>query len=288
MSQATYIPYRQIAAKLGISRGDVVLLTSDVLKLAIKARREEKEFISDPFINSFFDQVGTEGTLLLPSYNFDLEDGDSFDLLKTEPMTGSLAIAAMKDSSFSRTKHPLHSFLVKGSDSERLISMENSSSFGIDSPFSYLLEKDALMVFAGTSPGEAMTFTHFVEEREQVWYRKYKKIRINYTGPDGIAIRKNYKLYAKKFGWTMKLDRLQEVLPADILNTFSINGIPLYTIRCSDAYDFISKDIRQNNASLIAGFSIKLYLRDILKSGLQRFTLFRTTYGKIRSAKRIY
>ena len=114
MSQDTYIPYKQIAKKLGIAGGDTVLLTSDILALAMKARREEKEFISDPFINSFFEEVGADGTLMIPSYNFDLEDGDSYDIAKTEPMTGSLAIAAMKDQAFKRTQHPLHSFLVKG------------------------------------------------------------------------------------------------------------------------------------------------------------------------------
>ena len=288
MSQETYIPYKQIAEKLGIVKGDTILLTSDILALAIKARREEKEFISDPFINSFFEEVGAEGTLMIPSYNFDLEDGDSFDIVKTEPMTGSLAIAAMKDEGFKRTQHPLHSFLVKGNDTDRLIAMDNISSFGIDSPFAYLLEKDALMIFAGTRPGEAMTFTHFVEEREQVWYRKYKKLKINYTGSDGKSEPKAFKLYSKKFGWTMKLDRLQDKLPSDILNTYLINGIPFYTIRCSDVYEFISRNIRENNASLIAAYSIKLYFRDIIKTNLQRFTLFRTTYGKIRSAKRIH
>ena len=195
MAQHEYIPYKKIAEKLGIARGDTVLLTSDILALAMKARKEEKEFISDPFINSFFEEVGTDGTLMIPSYNFDLEDGDGFDMLKTEPMTGSLAIAAMKDERFKRTQHPLHSFLVRGKDRDRLVTMENISSFGIDSPFAYLLEQDALMIFAGTTPGEAMTFTHFVEEREQVWYRKYKRLRINYSGADGRTELRSYKLY---------------------------------------------------------------------------------------------
>jgi aminoglycoside 3-N-acetyltransferase len=287
MDNPKYIPYRQIAARLSISRGDVVLLTSDILKLAMKARKEEKEFISDPFINSFFEETGTEGTLLIPSYNFDLENGDSFDILKTEPMTGSLAVAALKDDSFVRTLHPLHSFLVKGTESEKLSSMENNSSFGPDSPFAWLLEKNALMVFAGTTVSEAMTFTHFVEESEQVHYRKYDRMMIKYTDRQGVTTEKAFKLYAKKPGWTMALHKLEGILPQDMLRKYVFNGIPFYTIRCQDAYEIISRDIRENNASSLVEYNMKLYFRDIIKLRLNRFNIFRTTYGKIRSAKRI-
>jgi len=288
MGGESYIPYKEIAKVLEIPNGDVVLLTSDILRLAMKARAEEKEFISDPFINSFYDELGTEGTLLLPAYNFDLEDGDAFDIRKTIPMTGSLAVSALKDESFTRTAHPLHSFLAKGKDAEALADMNNVSSFGPDSPFAWLLEKNALMVFAGTTLAEALTFTHFVEESEQVRYRKYKRLKIKYTNMKGRTEDRYYKIYSKKAGWTMQLHKLSEILTPDVLKVYQINGIPFYTIRCRDAYEVISNDIKENNASSIAGFNTKLYFRDIIKTGLQRFNLFRTSYGKIRSAKRIH
>jgi len=288
MGQQQYTPYKEIANLLDIQKGDVILLTSDILKLAMKARMEEKEFISDPFINSFYDELGAEGTLLMPAYNFDLEDGDAYSVRQTTPMTGSLAVAAMKDESFIRTAHPLHSFLVKGRDADTLAKMNNISSFGLDSPFAWLLEKNALMVFAGTTIAEAMTFTHFVEESEQVWYRNYRKLRIKYTDKDGNTEDLSYKIFAKKPGWTMQLQKLDEMIPQEKLKSFNINGIPFSMIRCRDAYEIISKDIRENNARSIAGYSMKLYIRDIIKTGLQRFNLFRTTYGKIRSAKRLH
>ena len=114
-----YIPYREIAKNLNIPSGDMLLLTSDVLKLAIKARKIEKEFNADAFLQSFSEQLGEEGTLLLPAYNFDLENGDAFSILATEPMTGSLAVAAMQNKAFQRTSHPLHSFLVKGKEGDQ-------------------------------------------------------------------------------------------------------------------------------------------------------------------------
>lgn len=288
MVQVKYIPYRDIAGALKLQEGDIILLTSDILKLAMKARKTEQEFDTTHFLDSFSDVLGSEGNLLIPAYNFDLEDGDAYDIRRTTPMTGALATAALQDESFRRTAHPLHSFLVRGKDAEVLEGMRNISSFGIDSPFAWMQEHNALMVFAGTTVAEAMTFTHFVEESERVWYRKPKKLKIDYTAVDGVISKKEFWIYAKKPGWTMQMGELEKLLRPEKMQHFVINGIDFYSIRCRDAYEIISKDIKENNARSIAGYSLKLYFRDILKSSLKRFNLFRTTHGKIRSAKRIY
>ena len=263
MGQDIYIPYREIAKALKIPEGDALLLTSDILKLAMKTKSHEKEFNAGQFIQSFYDALGPEGTFLLPAYNFDLEDGDAFSIRDTMPMTGALAATALKDDTFTRTAHPLHSFLVKGKQSQYLANMKNISSFGIDSPFAWMQENNALMIFAGTTPAEALTFTHFVEESEQVSYRKYKRIRIRYQDRERFTSNRVYKIFSKKHGWTMQLNKLAEIMPPDIIQTQMINGIPFYSIRCRDAFEIISRDIRNNNASSIAGFSLKLYFRDI-------------------------
>ncbi len=288
MVEQKYISYRKIARELKIQKGDLVLLTSDILKLAIKSRKSEKEFDVNAFLDSFLEVLGQEGTLLIPAYNFDLEGGDAYSHTETLPMTGSLAVAAMKRNDFIRTSHPLHSFFVCGRDALPLSDMKNVSSFGPDSPFAYLMENNALMIFAGTTVAEAMTFKHFVEEAEQVWYRKYRKIEIKYTDEQNNVSDRLYKLYRKKPGWTMNLQRIEKVLSENTLITSLINGISFSSIRCNDVFETISEDIRENNAASIASFSISLYIRDIIKEVLRRFNIFRTTYGKIRSGKRIH
>ncbi len=288
MVKQNYTPFREIARALNIQPGDQVLLTSDILKLAIKARKEEKEFDVNAFIDSFIETIGPEGTLLIPSYNFDLENGDSYSVSETVPMTGSLAVAAMKRKDFVRTSNPMHSFLACGKDAQYLADVKNISSFGPDSPFAYLFEKNALMIFAGTSAADAMTFTHFVEESLQVRYRKYKDISIDYTDNSGKTADRKYRIYAKKYGWTMMLHLIEKVFSDDVLIRKKINGVNYSYIRCADAYEVISSDINDNKAASITVFSKGFYIRDIIKEGLQRFNLFRTTYGKIRSGKRIY
>lgn len=286
MDEDQYIPYREIVQKLNICSGDSILLTSDILKLAMKARKKEREFSAAAFIDSFSDALGEEGTLLIPAYNYDLENGDAFSVADTRPMTGALALAVMGAKGYLRTLHPLHSFFVRGKYASHLSEIKNISSFGPDSPFAWMLEKNILMVFAGTTVAEALTFTHFVEESEKVKYRKYQKLMIRYTDAQGNTSPELFSIFSKKPGWTMQLDRLNRLLSGRELKEYSINGIPFSAIRARDAYEVISRDICENGAASIVKFSLKLYFRDIIKQTLLRFTLFRTTYGKIRSAKR--
>ncbi len=286
MDDDHYIPYREIVHQLDIRDGDSVLLTSDILKLAMKARKKEKEFSATAFIDGFSNALGEEGTLLIPAYNYDLENGDVFSVADTRPMTGALALAVMGTREYLRTLHPLHSFFVRGKDAFHLSELKNTSSFGSDSPFAWMLKRNTLMVFAGTTVAEALTFTHFVEETEQVRYRKYKKLMIRYTDAQGNTSPEGFSIFSKKPGWTMQLEKLNELLSGRELKEYRINGIPFSAIRARDAFEVISKDIRENRAASIVTFSLKLYFRDIIKHGLIRFNLFRTTYGKIRSAKR--
>lgn len=287
MAPSNYIPYTEIATKLDISEGDVVLLTSDILKLAMKSRKMEGQFSAARFLESFMEALGNSGTLLIPAYNFDLESGDAYSIKKTIPMTGSLAIAAMKMEGYIRTAHPLHSFLVWGKDAGELSQMDNKSSFGQDSPFAYLHDKNALMVFAGTGIAEAMTFTHYVEACEKVKYRKHKNLSIKYTDIEGISNLREYNIFSKKPGWTMDMGTLEESLSQAAMQQIIINEVPFSMLRCKEAFEYIRNDIRENKAASIARFNMKLYFRDVIKQCFLRYNIFRTTYGKIRSAKRI-
>ena len=158
----------------------------------------------------------------------------------------------------------------------------------IPKPATILACSVAVVAFAGTSLAEAMTFVHYAEESMQVKYRRYKTYHINYYDEGGNISRRIFKLYSKKPGYTMKLSILEDKLKDGLLKKVDINGIPFSMIRCREAYDYLCKDIKENKARSIAGFSMHLYFRDIIKHNLQRFKLFRTPYGKIRSAKRIY
>jgi aminoglycoside 3-N-acetyltransferase len=259
----TYIPYRQIAPVISLAQGAVTWLTGDLTKLLFIARRNEREFSVKSLIDSFIDQIGPEGTLLIPAFNFNLKTGDHFSPSKTLPVTGALAVEALRSGEFLRTRNALHSFLVTGKYASELASLKNVSSFGADSPFHFLHIYQGKMVILGSSVAETFSFVHYVEEKNQVRYRKYKNIKIK---NDDLSQSQDFLFYAKKTGWTMDMDGLEKLLiSGGAVKTGSVNEIPYSVVDLATAFPIIEKDILMNRARNIARFSLNLYIREHMK-----------------------
>ena len=98
--QQKYIKYCDIVKHLNIQHGDVILLSSNMVKTILYAKKYEKEFSYNKFLDSFIEAVGSDGTLLIPSYNWDFCKGIAFDYKNTISKTGILADEAVKRSDF--------------------------------------------------------------------------------------------------------------------------------------------------------------------------------------------
>ena len=253
--------------QLDIKPGSLVLATADLTRMAILGRRKEVGFNIDHLIDCLKQCLGKGGTLVIPSFNFNLKDRGYYHPARSLPITGALASAALKRPEFLRTKNPLHSFLVWGEYAEALAALDNQSSFSADSPFAFMKEHQAKMVLIDTTISAAFTFVHHVEEMEQVSYRKYRKIRIFVEENDGKPAGKEYLLYAKKPGWTMDLEGLEKLLmEKQVAIKVLINQVPFTLVDLEAAYPIIADDILQNEAKNLARFSPGLYLREKAKT----------------------
>ena len=281
MKNLDYISYKEFAGYLGIRPGDVIWLAADLTRLAFAAKRHEGEFDLKLFIDGFQKQLGNEGTLIISAFNFNLVSGDHYSRSKTIPITGALATGALLHGDFIRTAHPLHSFLVWGKEAIALSDLNNKSSFGKGSPFEFLHNYHGKMVIIGTSISNAFTFVHYVEETEQVKYRKYQKINIYIEDENGWM---EYLIYSKKPGWTMVMNGLEKLLlEKQVAARYEINGIPCSNIDLYSSFPVISDDIHKNKARNISCFTLKLYLRDLLKPVFAKAG-YRTKSDKISHA----
>lgn len=278
MDNQDYIPYQQIAGQLKIEPGTLIWLSADLTRLAFIAKRNEGGFNAGKFIGSFIDVLGDDGTIVIPSFNFNLVNKDHFSLKRTLPITGALATEAMKTGLFKRTKNPLHSFLVFGRYSSDLTGLDNRSSFGNDSPFAFFHSYQCKMIILGTTIANAFTFVHYIEELNQVKYRRYKDINIFMEDEDALRA---YRLYAKKPGWTMHMTGLERILlEQNIAKKHVINGIVAFQIDLAGAFPLIQDDIQHNYARNIARYSLQQYMKDSVKANLGKIGI-RTASDKI-------
>jgi len=277
-----YKPLREIVKELPVVKGEILWVTADLTRLAIAVKRKEKNFSADMLIDLLQEKVGMEGTLVIPSFNYNLKNNSSFDISKTRPVTGALALVAFGRKDFIRTRHPLHSFMVWGKHSHQLAGLTNTGSFDPDSPFNYLYKNNASALLIGTSVKEAFTFAHFVEAGEKVRYRKDKKYRIRYTDREGNTSGLSFKLFAKKPGWNMCLWKLQELMEQHgMIWTQTHNGVSFSKIGLVEAYDLIREDVRENKARNIACFNLEIWLKGIVKSVLRKVFGYQTVSERI-------
>lgn len=289
MPVKNYIPYTELIEHCYVNEGDSLLIASDMTRLAMVTSRHERTFNINLFIDSICKKLGPDGSLIIPAYNHELRNGDSFDPKTTRPVTGALALSAFERDDVIRTKHPLHSFLVWGKLATFFKKLENKSSFGPDSPFAFFEKHGVKMLMLSTSISKAFTYAHYIEEKEKVRYRKYRELNIQYAAADNNTANKVFSIYAKKRGWDLDFKPLEKkFIDAGILRRFSLNGLKMQWIEISKTIPLLEEDIRENKAHSLACFSLKLYLKSLIKDYLYKLKLFISTADKIRHAGNIF
>ncbi len=253
-----YVRLKDIPEYFGLERGDSVWIASDVKQLLYSCIENNDETDLNVLIDSVQNIVGPQGTILIPVFNWDFCKGKTFDIRKSPSQTGSIGKVALKRDDFIRTRHPIYSFAVWGSGAEELAAMDNRSSFGADSPFSWCREHDTKNVFIDVECQHSYTFVHYVEEMIGVPYRYLKNFTAGYIDENGNESIRTYCMHVRD----LKADIFVTIYPyeddfirAGASRRYEVNGIPMKTISMGKTYEIIADDVRYHQSSKLCRFS---------------------------------
>ena len=113
--------FKDIISYIDIQKGDILCISSDITKLLAKCRENKEVFNPNLFIDIIKEKIGSKGTILFPTFNWDFCKGKKFDYYKTPSQVGALGNVALKRKDFRRTRHPVYSFAVSGYDQKYLL-----------------------------------------------------------------------------------------------------------------------------------------------------------------------
>ena len=82
--------------KLQIKKGDKIIVTSNIIKILSKFKKKEINFDPNILINILKKKIGKEGTLLIPTFNWDFLRGKTFNYYDSPSQAGSLGNIALK------------------------------------------------------------------------------------------------------------------------------------------------------------------------------------------------
>jgi len=253
---------REKLKEIGMSKGDVVYIASDITNLLYIAKNECDILIKDrdKFLNNLVDMfkevVGEEGTLMFPVFSWDYCRGKSFDYKTSPGEVGALNNWILKNrQDFIRTKHPMYSFMVWGKYTHKLAAMNNQDAWSDAGPFKFLIDYHAKNLFFDIEAYKGITFVHYVEQQLKVPYRHPKYFFGDYTDKNGVTEKRCYSMYVRDWEVTML---------GCITNKYLIdNGLAAGTdchglmLTCCDlnkTYPVLVDDMKNNNGKNTLAF----------------------------------
>ena len=198
----------------GIHSGDLLLVHSNISRHLRWAIKQGIEDAPKRIIESLLEAVGSSGTLLFPTFNFDFSSGTPFDVRNSASQMGLLTETARKWPSAIRTGHPIYSFVSIGKESQMFSGLKNFSGYGADSPFALLHQNGGKIGVIDLPDQHSMTFYHYVEEALSVPYRFHKKFTGKYVCENGIEKIETFGLFVRKLemGVTTFVDPMENIL----------------------------------------------------------------------------
>jgi aminoglycoside 3-N-acetyltransferase len=195
---------------VGIKRGDLILVHSSFKSFG--------RVIGGPqaVVNAMLRTIGEAGTLVVPTFNFDFCDGVPYDYKNTKSQMGAITEIVRNNQESSHVRHPIYSFSAIGALKHDIGAINNVSSYGSDSFFSYLAKNNGKIVVFGLSYNDSMTFFHHVEEMTGCGYRHMKEFSGEIIDEDGKIEKKTYTMNARdiEHGVVTAVDAAGTVLEA--------------------------------------------------------------------------
>ena len=253
-----YTKLKDLPALFGLEKGDAVWIASDMKNLLYECISHDDDSDLNVFLDGIIDIIGSEGTILVPTFNWDFCKGKTFDYYKTPCKTGSLGKIALKRDDFKRTKHTIYSFAVWGIDKEELCAQDYKSSFGIESPFTYCRERNAKNIFIDVECQHSFTFVHYVEEMEGITYRYLKDFTADYIDENGVKTTRTYSMNVRDLSEDIFITIYpfeEDFKKIGASRRFNANGIPMKVIKMGDVYPIIADDVRNNRSRKICTYT---------------------------------
>lgn len=254
---SNYIPLVEYANHMGINKGDNIFISSNVETLLFDALENGAELDLNDFIDGLIKAVGNDGTIIFPTYNWSFCKGKTFNYAKTPCKTGSLGTVALRRSDFRRTKHPIYSFAVFGKHQNDLVAMTNKDSFGIDSPFHFMHEKNFINYIIDVSFLHCFTFMHYVEQTSGVVFHRYiKNFTAEYVDEAGNSNLRTYSMFVRDLDKNVEtiFELEDDFLSQNLETIIHINNSVIKRVRLSEVFPVVLNDILHNNSKKICRF----------------------------------
>jgi len=192
----------EILNQVGVGAGDGLLVHSAL------------QFLGRPeggvgmYLEALQQAVGSQGTLIVPAFNFNFAKGEDYDpAIAPAVGMGTFSEYVRLAGGVKRTCHPMQSFAVWGQDADALTAKDTPSAFDDNSGMDWALKNEYKLLLLGADI-QAASILHYSEQRAEVPYRYWKEFSGRVL-KDGEWQLRSYSMFVRD----MKIDARLEIYP---------------------------------------------------------------------------
>ncbi len=229
--------------KLGLKAGDVVLVHSSYKSLG------GVDGGPQTVVDALLEVLTPEGTLIMPTFNFNFNQGEPWDMNKTPSHMGVLTEIVRDNPEARRVFHPFYSFAILGKLKDELTRVRYKDSYGTESIFMRLRELDAKIMIIGLSYTHSMTFFHHVEQMNGVDYRYIKAFTGKVTDETGRTYEDTFTMLVRDLeqGVITEVDPMGAVLEQrGIVSLDKIGEATVKLMKANDVFRVTSEEMKRN------------------------------------------
>ncbi len=200
-------------------------------------------------IDALLTVLGPEGTLIMPTFNFDFCKGEPWDVRSTPSHMGAITNIVRENPKARRVFHPIYSFAVLGKQAEFLTQDPYKSSYERNSLFGKLRDLDGVIMIVGLSYTNSMTFFHHVEEMEGVDYRYMKAFTGMITDENGKTYEDTFTMLVRDVenGVITEVDPMGALMEKmGVVSVYQIGAAKVKLMKANQVYDFTAREMRRD------------------------------------------
>jgi len=226
--------------ELGIKKNDNLVVHSNIISFGILNKK-----IPKIFIDSLIEQIGLRGSLVMPSYNINLNQKRTIDIKKqfSKNINGILSKVFFKNYNVVRSLSILHSHLLYGKLKEKFKKRKIFKSFGGNSDFDFFLKNDFKLLLLGCSPKEGCTYIHNIEYNLDLSYRRKKYLHFN--------LKLNKKYFNKKILYPVRKKNILVNLNKVFFNRSIYQFVKKSNFNFGKSYLINLSNLEQNGTKLL-------------------------------------
>jgi aminoglycoside 3-N-acetyltransferase len=228
---------------LGLRAGDIVLVHSSYKSLG------PVEGGPQTVVDALMEILTLDGTLIMPTFNFNFNQGEPWDVLKTPSHMGVLTEIVRVNPQSRRVFHPFYSFAILGKLKDELTRIRYKDSYGKQSIFMRLRELDAKIMIIGLTYTHSLTFMHHIEQMEGVDYRFVKAFTGMITDENGKTYEDTFTMLVRDVdrGVQTEVDPMGVVMEQrGIVSIRSIGMAEVKLMKANEVYRVVSQEMKKN------------------------------------------